>query len=57
MYMCKALPARAKLNCSLDGVSLESKKKGHFHLDTLRVAEVVSHLGLPVRGPIRRHTV
>ncbi len=28
-----------------------------FHLGTRRVAEVVPHLGLPVRGPIRRQAL
>ncbi len=28
----------------------------HLHLDTLRVADVVPDLGLPVREPLGRHT-
>ena len=42
-----------RLSCSLDGVSLESRIE-RFHLHTPRVAEVVPHLGLPVRGQIGR---
>ncbi len=38
---------RAELICSLDKPNLESRIGG-FHLDTLWVAEVVPHLGLPV---------
>ncbi len=45
-----------KLSCSLDGVGVESGGE-RFHLDTLRVAESVPHLGLPIRGPSRRHAL
>ncbi len=41
------------LSCSLDEVSLESGIQ-RFHQDTLKVAEVVAQLSLPVRGAIRR---
>ncbi len=40
------------LSCLQDGLSVESSIT-RFHLNTLRVAEVVPHLGLPV---IRQHT-
>ncbi len=43
-------------SCSLDEVSLKSRTE-HFHLATLRMAEVVPHLGLPVQGRIRRHAL
>jgi hypothetical protein len=47
------LPSLPPLSCSLDVDSLESRIQGR-HLDTLWVVEVVSHLGLPVRGPLAR---
>ncbi len=40
-----------ELSCSLDGVGLESRTE-FFHLDTLRVAESVPNIGLPVLDPI-----
>ncbi len=43
-------------NCSLRRSNLESRIHP-FHLDTLRVAESVPHLGPPVRGPIRRNAL
>jgi hypothetical protein len=33
---------------------LQISRACRFHLDTLRVAEVVPHLGMPVRGQIRQ---
>ena len=43
-------------NQLLEGVKSQFRIQ-RFHLDTLRVAEVVPHLGLPVRGPFRRRTL
>ncbi len=40
---------RPPLSCSMGGVGLGSVIE-RFHLETLRVAEVVPHLGLGVRG-------
>ena len=45
-----------RLSCVLGGYKLESNME-RFHLDTWRVAEVVPHLGLPVRRPSRRHAL
>jgi hypothetical protein len=39
------------------GVSNLESRIQRLHLDTLRLARVVPHLGLPVRGPMRRHAL
>ncbi len=50
-----AMP-QLSLSCLLDEPSVESEI-GRFYLDILRVAEVVPHLGLPVRGHSHRHAL
>ncbi len=40
----------------IEGVKSEFRIEP-FHLGTRRVAEVVPHLGLPIRGPSRRHAL
>ncbi len=52
---CRLVGTQRLLNCSL-GANPESRVE-RFHLDTLRVAEVVPHLGLPVLGHNRRHAL
>ena len=44
------------LSGSLEGVTSEFRIEPS-HLGTRKVAEVVPHLGLPVRGPSRRHAL
>ncbi len=44
------------LSGSLEGVKSELRIEP-FQLGTRRVAEVAPHLGLPVRGPSRRHAL
>ncbi len=42
------------LNGDLEGAETQLWFQ-RFHLDTMRMAGVVPHLGLPVRGPLRQH--
>ncbi len=46
----------AQLSGSVEGGKSEFRIEP-FHLGTRRVAEVVPHLGLQVRGPSRRHAL